>query len=59
VSAAAAAAVQGFIQRAGPEILLRELPAKRELLLALAPTELQASLLQQLLCLVAVRGTAC
>jgi hypothetical protein len=48
--------LQGFIQRAGPEILLRELPPKHELLLALVPTQLQQQFLQDLVCLATVKG---
>lgn len=47
---------QGFIQRAGPDILQRELPPKRELLLALAPTQLQRALQRELLVLLAEQG---
>jgi hypothetical protein len=39
---------QHFIQRAGPEILVRDLPPKQEMLLALAPTSSQFELLQAL-----------
>eukprot|EP00775_Hariotina_reticulata_P004934 gene4934-5176_t len=38
-----------FIQRAGPEILVRDLPPKREVVLGLKPTEVQVKLLQSLL----------
>jgi hypothetical protein len=48
--------LQSFIQRAGPQILRDDLPPKHELLLALARTPLQALLLQELLCVVAVKG---
>ena len=40
---------QGFIQRAGPEILVRDLPPKLEVVLELAPTPLQVELLTRLL----------
>jgi len=40
---------QAFIQRAGPEILVRDLPPKREVVLGLKPTEVQVKLLQSLL----------
>lgn len=39
---------QPFIQRAGPEILVRDLPPKLELVLQLAPTPTQLPLLQRL-----------
>jgi hypothetical protein len=42
---------QAFIQRAGPEILVRVLPPKREVVLGLKPTEVQVKLLQSLLSL--------
>lgn len=37
---------QGFIQRAGPEILVRDLPPKREYVLGFAATETQRQLLK-------------
>lgn len=41
--------LQSFIQRAGPEILVRDLPPKHEYVLALAPTPTQSNLLQHFL----------
>jgi hypothetical protein len=51
-----AAALQHFIQRAGPEILVRDLPPKQELLLALAPTPSQYDLLQALMGILEANG---
>jgi hypothetical protein len=51
-----ACAAQHFIQRAGPEILVRDLPPKQELLLALAPTPSQFALLQALMGILQANG---
>jgi hypothetical protein len=48
--------LQHFIQRAGPEILVRDLPPKQELLLALAPTPSQYALLQALMGILEANG---
>ncbi|KAF8056394.1 ufc1 [Scenedesmus sp. PABB004] len=47
---------KGFVQRAGPEILVRDLPPKREVLVSLAPTPTQVMLLQELVGLLAAAG---
>jgi hypothetical protein len=44
-------ALQGFVQRAGPEIVKGVLPPKHELVVWLMPSPLQRKLLQHLLCL--------
>jgi hypothetical protein len=47
---------QHFIQRAGPEILVRDLPPKQETLLALAPTPSQLALLHTLMDILKDKG---
>lgn len=48
--------MQHFIQRAGPEILVRDLPPKYEYVLALAPTATQAALLAALVDILNEKG---
>lgn len=47
---------QHFIQRAGPEVLVRDLPPKQELQLALAPTPSQLGLLEALMAILDANG---